>query len=146
MCNIMEENNTNDKKHKNLQAVKGKNTRIELMLRKELWSRGLRYRINVNSLPGKPDIVFSRGKVVVFCDGELWHGYDWENQKKNFKRNQEFWYNKIEKNIERDKMVNDKLSADGWTVIRFWGNDIKKNVSKCADIIQEALISNGKKG
>ena len=127
-------------KHKNLQAVKSKDSRIELLLRKELWSRGLRYRKNVSKLPGKPDIVFPKARVAVFCDGEFWHGYDWENQKKLIKSNQSFWYNKIERNMQRDKEVDLKLKKAGWLVLRFWGNEITKNVNKCANIIQTIIL------
>ena len=110
----------------NMKQVKNKDSDIELMLRKELWNRGLRYRKNVNKIIGKPDIVFKSKKVAVFCDSEFWHGYD-------------FWIPKIERNIERDKEVNKALEDDGWKVIRFWGRDIKKHCKECADAIQRAL-------
>lgn len=86
----------------NMQHVKNKDSDIELKLRKELWSRGIRYRKNVNKIVGKPDIVFITKKVAVFCDSEFWHGYNWEERKKDFKSNQEFWIPKIERNIQRD--------------------------------------------
>ena len=84
-------------------------------------------------------------KVAVFCDSEFWHGYNWEKRKNDFKTNQDFWIPKIERNIQRDAEVNEKLAADGWTVLRFWGNEIKKNCSECADIIEKALKIEGKK-
>ena len=121
----------------NMQQVKNKDSKIEVLLRKELWSRGLRYRKNVNRIFGKPDIVFIGKKIAVFCDSEFWHGYNWEERKKDFKSHQEFWIPKIERNMERDAEVTDKLESEGWTVIRFWGNEIKKNASACADIIQK---------
>ena len=123
----------------NMQQVKNKDSKIEVLLRKELWSRGLRYRKNVNFIYGKPDIVFIGKKIAVFCDSEFWHGYNWEERKKDFKSNQEFWIPKIERNMERDKKVTAALEADGWTVLRFWGNDIKKKLSDCADIIEKAV-------
>ena len=122
----------------NMRQVKNKDSAIELALRKELWSRGLRYRKNVKLIYGKPDIAFIGKKIAVFCDSEFWHGYDWENRKKDFKSNQEFWIPKIERNIQRDIEVNEKLQNEGWTVLRFWGKEIKKDVSGCADIIQKA--------
>ena len=128
---------TPEQRRKNMQAVKNKDSQIELLLRQELWSRGLRYRKNVNRIYGKPDIVFIGKKVAVFCDSEFWHGYDWEERKKDFKSHQEFWIPKIERNMERDAEVTAKLESAGWTVIRFWGNEIKKNASACADIIQK---------
>lgn len=124
---------------KNMKAVKCKGSKIEVMLMKELWSRGLRYRKNVKTVFGKPDIAFIGKKVAVFCDSEFWHGYNWEERKHDFKSHQEFWIPKIERNMERDKEVTAALEADGWTVLRFWGRDIKKNLSECADTIEKAV-------
>ena len=125
--------------HYNMQRVKCKNTEIELRLRKELWSRGVRYRKNVSKITGKPDIAFIGKKVAVFCDSEFWHGSDWERQRAAIKSNRDFWIPKIERNIERDKKVNEALKAEGWTVLRFWGNEIKNNVEQCADLVIAAL-------
>ena len=132
---------TPDQRRRNMQAVKNKDSQIELSLRQELWSRGLRYRKNVNRIYGKPDIVFIGKKVAVFCDSEFWHGYNWEERKKDFKSHQEFWIPKIERNMERDAEVTAKLESEGWTVLRFWGNEIKKNTAQCADIIEKAVHS-----
>ena len=125
----------------NMQQVKNKDSKIEVLLRKELWSRGLRYRKNVNRIYGKPDIVFIGKKIAVFCDSEFWHGCNWEERKKDFKSHQEFWIPKIERNMERDAEVTAKLESEGWTVLRFWGNEIKKNTAQCADIIEKAVHS-----
>ena len=133
------DNHTPEQRRKNMQSVKNKDSKIEILLRKELWSRGLRYQKNVTSITGKPDIVFKGKKVAVFCDSEFWHGYDWENRKEDIQTNRDFWISKIERNIQRDKEVTELLEADGWTVIRFWGKEIQKNCSKCADIIEETL-------
>ena len=132
---------TPEQRRKNMQAVKNKDSQIELLLRKELWSRGLRYRKNVNRIYGKPDIVFIGKKIAVFCDSEFWHGYNWDERKKDFKSHQEFWIPKIERNMERDAEVTAKLESEGWTVIRFWGNEIKKNTAQCADILEKAVHS-----
>ena len=132
---------TPEQRRKNMQAVKNKDSQIELLLRKELWARGLRYRKNVNRIYGKPDIVFIGKKVAVFCDSEFWHGYNWEERKKDFKSHQEFWIPKIERNMERDAEVTARLESEGWTVIRFWGDEIKKNTAQCADIIEKAVHS-----
>lgn len=123
----------------NMKAVKNKDSQIELLLRKELWSRRLRYRKNSNKVFGHPDIVFIGKKVAVFCDSEFWHGFNWEERKKDFKSHQEFWIPKIERNMERDAEVTAKLQEDGWTVLRFWGKDIKKNTAYCADIVEKAV-------
>ena len=127
---------TPEQRRKNMRAIKNKNSQIELLLRKELWSRGLHYRKNVNQIYGKPDIAFIGKKIAVFCDSEFWHGYNWEERKKDFKSHQEFWIPKIERNMRRDKEVTERLQSEGWIVLRFWGNDIKKNVSRCVDIIE----------
>lgn len=130
---------TPEQRRKNMQAVKNKDSEIELLLRKELWSRGIRYRKNSNKVFGHPDIVFIGKKIAVFCDSEFWHGYNWQIKKEEIKSRRDFWIPKIERNIQRDIEVNQKLRAEGWVVIRFWGMEIKKNVSGCADIIQRAL-------
>ena len=126
---------------KNMRAVKNKDSAIEVLLRRELWRRGLRYRKNVAGLTGKPDIVFMGKKIAVFCDGDFWHGYDWENRKQDIKSRKEFWIPKIERNMQRDIEVNEELERDGWLVLRFWGNEIKTNCSACADKIEMILRS-----
>ena len=123
----------------NMKQVKNKDSKIEQMLRKELWSRGIRYRKNVRRIFGNPDIAFIGLKIAVFCDSEFWHGYDWEKRKNDFKSNRDFWIPKIERNMERDKEVNAHLESEGWIVLRFWGNEIKKNAHGCADRIEEAV-------
>ena len=130
---------TSEQRHKNMQHVCNKDSEIELLLRKELWRRGIRYRKNAKSIPGCPDIAFERLKIAVFCDSEFWHGYDWGTRKSDIKTNRDFWIKKIERNISRDKEVNGILESDGWTVLRFWGKDIKKNLSECADTIEKKV-------
>lgn len=130
---------TPEQRRKNMQAIKNKDSKIELLLRKELWHRGLRYRKNVSRIYGKPDIVFIGKKIAIFCDSEFWHGYNWEERKKDFKSHQEFWIPKIERNMRRDAEVTEKLRFEGWKVLRFWGNEIKTDVSRCADIIEDLL-------
>ena len=123
----------------NMQRVKNKDSEIELSLRKALWSKGLRYRKNVKSVFGHPDIAFIGKKIAVFCDSEFWHGYDWERRKNDFKVRQDFWLPKIERNMERDREVNERLEAEGWIVIRFWGKEIKSDVNACAEKIKKAV-------
>ena len=120
----------------NMKQVKSKGSEIEVLLQKELWRRGLRYRKNVKSIEGKPDIAFIGKKIAVFCDSEFWHGYDWEHRKNDFKSNTEFWISKIERNMQRDKEVTQKLQSEGWIVLRFWGKEIKKNLAECADLVE----------
>ena len=133
------DNHTEEQRRKNMQAVKNKDSKIEVILRKELWKRGLRYQKNSKKVFGKPDIVFIGKKVAVFCDSEFWHGHDWERRKHDFKSRQDFWIPKIERNMSRDKEVTEKLESEGWIVLRFWGNKIKKDVIECADIIEKAI-------
>lgn len=123
----------------NMRRIKSKDTTIEVILRKELWKRGLRYQKNVKDIYGKPDIVFKGKKLAVFADSEFWHGKQLLEGKYIPKTNTEFWVNKITRNIERDKEVNKKLENEGWTVLRFWETDIRKQVSECADTVEEVL-------
>ena len=124
-----------------MQHVKNKDSQIELKLRRALWHAGFRYRKNYRAVFGCPDIVFLRLKIAVFCDSEFWHGYDWENRKHDFKTHQEFWIPKIERNMARDREVNERLQAEGWTVLRFFGREIKNNVDECVKIIAATIAA-----
>jgi DNA mismatch endonuclease (patch repair protein) len=124
----------------NMRQIKNKDSQIEILLRKELWKRGYRYRKNVNKIIGKPDIVFTKEKIAVFCDSEFWHGYNWNEKKYEIKTRKEFWIPKIERNIERDKEVNKILKKQRWTILRFWGETIINNTIKCADKIENIII------
>ena len=128
---------TKEQRSKNMKAIKGKDTKIEILLRKALWKKGYRYRKNYKALPGTPDIAITKYRVAVFCDGEFFHGKDWEVLKPTLERgnNSSFWVSKISRNRERDDEINKKLLFMGWTVIRFWGKDIKKNTDECIRVI-----------
>lgn len=128
---------TKEQISRNMRSNKCKDTKPELMLRKELWRRGLRYRKNYKPLPGKPDIVFLCARLAVFVDGRMWHGYDWEHQKNDFKSNRNFWISKIERNMERDREITQHLIEFGWQVLRFWDFETKKDVAACADKIEQ---------
>lgn len=135
------DNLTKEQRHKNMKNIKSKNTSIENKLRKALWEKGYRYRKNYKELPGKPDIVLTKYKIAIFCDGEFFHGKDWEILKPRLENgdNSEYWVKKIARNIERDDEVDKQLLFLGWTVIRFWGKDIKKDVNECVKVIEEAI-------
>ena len=135
------DNLTKEQRHKNMRNIRSKDTKIEVLLRKALRTKGIGYRKNYDKLPGKPDIVLTKYKIAVFCDGEFFHGKDWEVLKPRLEKsnNSEFWINKISRNRERDDEVNKRLLYEGWTVIRFWGNDIKKNVNECVKVIEECI-------
>lgn len=137
--------NTKEQISRNMKSNKGKDTKPELLLRKELWRRGLRYRKNYKELYGKPDIVFLGVRIAVFVDGKMWHGYDWEHQKDDFKSRRDYWIPKIERNIEHDYEVTQELISLDWLVMRFWDFEIKKNLQECADKIERAY-NNRKNG
>jgi DNA mismatch endonuclease (patch repair protein) len=111
--------------------IKSKDTKAELILRKALFKLGLRYRKNDCRFPGKPDIVFSTQKLIIFIDGAFWHGYNWDLKKHKIKTNRDFWIPKIEGNIERDRYINVILSQSGWTVLRFWDHQVMKELDSC---------------
>ena len=133
---------TPEQRKKNMQNIRAKDTKIEILLRKALWHKGYRYRKNCKEIPGKPDIALTKYKIAIFCDSEFFHGKDWEVLKPRLEKgnNSEFWINKISRNRERDDEINKKLLALGWTVIRFWGNDIKKHTEDCIRVIEETIF------
>lgn len=133
---------TKEQRRKNMQHIRSNDTKIEVLLRKALWNRGYRYRKNYRDLPGKPDIVLTKYKIAIFCDGEFFHGEDWEVLRPRLKKsnNSEYWISKISKNRKLDDEVNKKLLFMGWTVIRFWGRDIKNNTDECIKVIDETVF------
>jgi DNA mismatch endonuclease (patch repair protein) len=131
---------TSEQRRKNMSHIKSNNTSIEIQLRKALWHEGIRYRINLKTLPGKPDIAITKYKIAIFCDGEFWHGKDWESKKKNIKTNRDYWIPKIERNMVRDNSNEKKLQNMGWVVFRFWGNEISKNLIACVNEIKETIF------
>lgn len=130
---------TKEQRRKNMQAVRSKGSKIESLIGKALWAQGYRYRKNDKSVFGKPDFAFKKIKVAIFCDSEFWHGKDWKKHKYDHKSNQVFWHKKIERNIQRDKEVNEQLLKDGWKILRFWGEDITKNLHSCMDKIIQVI-------
>ena len=123
---------------KKMQAVKNSVSKIETALAKALWNRGHRYRKNDRSVFGTPDLTFKQLRIAIFVDSEFWHGKNWEVRKYDHKSNQQFWYEKIENNIMRDKIVNQNLKENGWYILRFWGKDIEGNLNECVKKIEEA--------
>ena len=133
---------TPEQRRKNMQHIRSKDTEIELILRKALWDKGYRYRKNYSKLPGRPDIALTKYKVAIFCDGEFFHGRDWEVLKPKLENsnNSQFWINKISKNMKRDQETDRQLNYLGWTVIRFWGSEIKKHTEECIKVIEETIF------
>lgn len=123
-----------------MSQIRGKDTSIEVSLRKELFSRGIRYRKNSSSVYGHPDISIKKYKIAIFCDGDFWHGYNWEETKQNIKSNREFWIKKIEHNIDKDIEVNHVLAHMGYTVIRVWEHEIKKDLDGVASMIEREIL------
>jgi DNA mismatch endonuclease (patch repair protein) len=128
---------TTKKRSKIMSRIRGKNTKPELLFRKALWAKGVRYRVNSKQLPGRPDVSIKKYKLAIFIDGEFWHGYDWDEKKSKIKSNRGFWMPKIERNMQRDKEVNQQLYDLGYTVFRFWEKEIKTDLDKC---INDVLI------
>ena len=132
---------TSEQRHQNMQHIRSKDTKIEVLLRKALWHEGIRYRKNYRVLPGKPDIAITKYKIAIFCDGEFFHGKDWERLQLKLKNsnNSEYWLKKIHRNIERDQEVDKAIRSEDWIVLRFWGNDIKKNLDACVQTVKETI-------
>jgi DNA mismatch endonuclease (patch repair protein) len=126
-------------------ASKKADTRCEVLLRRALWKEGCRFRKNRADLPGKPDIVFSRMRLVIFCDGDFWHGRDWEQRREKLRRgnNPSYWVNKIRRNRERDHENQRRLEEAGWSVLRFWETDILAHPGR---VTQEILLILDKRG
>lgn len=133
------DNLTSIQRSKIMRAIRSTNTKDEVRLAKALWHLGYRYRKNNRKVFGTPDLTFKKLKIALFVDSEFFHGKDWEAQKNRFKSNQEFWQNKIERNMQRDIEVNNYLMEQGWTVIRFWSTEIRNNLQDCIAKIQREI-------
>lgn len=131
-----------EKSHKNMSKIRGKDTSIELALRKALWKRGIRYRKNYRELPGTPDIAITKYKIAIFCDSEFFHGKNWEILKPKLEKgtNGDYWVSKITRNMERDNEKDKQLTFLGWTVIHFWGKEILKNPGECIAVVEETIF------
>lgn len=122
---------TTIKRSKIMKSIKGSDTGIEVRLRKALWHKGIRYRKNFKVFDCHPDIVITKYKIAVFCDGNFWHGK--ELQKRPIKHNSSYWKEKIRRNVERDLENTIELRDNGWIVLRFWEDDIQNNLPNCID-------------
>ena len=131
-----------EQRHKNMSAIRSKDTSIEVILRKALWHRGFRYRKNYKALPGKPDIAITKYRIAVFCDSEFFHGKDWDQLKLRLGNgnNSTYWIKKITRNMERDQENEKALRIREWTVLRFWGEDIRKHTEECVRAVEEAVF------
>ncbi len=128
---------TPKQRKKVMQANKGHDTSIEIILRKALWHQGIRYRKNYKICSCHPDIVITKYKIAIFCDGDFWHGAPNANHK--FKTNSKFWTEKIKRNKERDLENTIELRDNHWDVLRFWESDIRKNLDMCVEIVNKHI-------
>ena len=124
---------------KRMSKVHLKNGKAETILAKRLWHEGYRYGRNYKKLPGSPDIALTKYRVAVFVDGEFWHGENWEERKTKLKHNREYWIEKIEENIARDKRVDGQLQEMGWTTLHFWEKQVLKHTDECLQVVLELL-------
>ena len=133
--------NTTPDVSKRMGQVHLKGGKAETTLAKALWHEGYRYRRNYKKLPGSPDIAITKYKVAIFVDGEFWHGQDWENRKAKLKSNREYWIEKIEENIARDKRNDELLRQMDWKPIHFWEKEVNKDLKQCVYVSLNALES-----
>ena len=133
--------NVTAQRSKNMSRIRGKDTSIELKLRKALWKEGYRYRKNYKGLPGRPDICITKYKIAIFCDSEFFHGKDWEILRPKVAKgnNGNYWVKKIDENIKRDLENDKELLTLGWTVIHFWGTEINKKIDECVRAVAEII-------
>jgi len=128
-----------------MSRIKGRDTKPEILLKKALWAEGLRhwlqYRVNGRSVAGRPDLVFPGGRMVVFVDGCFWHGCPEHATKR--KGDEEFWGQKLKRNIDRHKEVTETLCQRGWSVLRIWEHEIKNDLSQTVDKVMLALRGGG---
>ena len=122
-----------------MSKIRSTETSPEIVLRKALWNEGIRYRKNYKKISGNPDIAIVNKKIAIFVDGEFWHGYKWKDKKRKIRANREYWIPKIERTILRDKINTRKLQKEGWAVIRFWEQQLKKDLTKCLKKIRKEL-------
>ncbi len=127
---------TKEQRHRNMQNIRSNNTSIEVLLRKALWRKGIRFRVNCKDIIGKPDISIKKYKLAIFCDGDFWHG---NCSNRSIGTNTKFWEQKIKRNRERDLEQTLKLRDEGWTVLRFWGSVINKDPDRVACEIQQEI-------
>ncbi len=131
---------TKEQRSRAMSRIRGKDTSIEVLLRKTLWHRGIRYRKNDRRLPGTPDIAITKYKIAIFCDSEFFHGYHWEIKKQKLGHNREYWIKKIERNMVRDRENDVKLIAMDWIPIHFWGEEIQKCTWECVEAVEDLIF------
>lgn len=124
-----------------MSRVRLKRGAAEQALAKALWHKGYRYRLNWRALPGSPDIVLTRQRLAIFVDGSFWHGRDWAQRKPRLKRNRAYWIEKIEENMARDRRNDALLQAQGWSVLHFWEEEVKRDLTGCVAAVEDQLLA-----
>jgi DNA mismatch endonuclease, patch repair protein len=132
----MVDNMTPEQRRMTMSHIKGRDTKLELLVRKELHKRGYRFRVNAGWLPGKPDVVFTKIKLAVFVDGDFWHGWKFDQWSEKLAP---YWLDKIGGNIARDRRHIGRLRRDGWSVVRIWEHDVKKDLERCIERIEAKI-------
>ena len=133
----MADNMTPEQRRLTMSRIRGRDTKVELLVRKELHRRGYRYRVNAAWLVGKPDIVFTRIRLAVFVDGDFWHGWKFDQLSEKLAP---YWRDKIAGNMARDRRHMVQLRREGWTVMRVWEHDVEKNFARCIERIEQKAI------
>ena len=142
--NVLMDILTKEQRRKNMQHIRSKDTKAEVLLRKTLWRKGIRYRKNYKELPGKPDIAITKYRIAIFVDGDFWHARGHEdNPGEQIQTNKAFWSKKLKRNIERDREVEDALLERRWIVLRFWESDVLTDVDQCISDILAYMPSMG---
>lgn len=132
----MADNLTRAQRSYMMSCVRSTDTKCEVVVRKLVHTRGLRFRKHCAELPGRPDLVFPKAKVIVFVDGDYWHGWRFSSWRSKLSP---YWKQKIEGNRKRDRRNFRKLRSLGWTVLRFWEHDVERNAARCIDLIEAAV-------
>lgn len=131
-----------ERRSRNMSRIRGRDTRIELTLRRALWAQGVRgYRVDHKKVTGRPDVTFSRWKVAVFTDSCFWHVCPQHFVPPS--SNQQYWEPKLERNRKRDEAVSAALTADGWAVVRLWEHEVESDATDCVNRVKEALADAG---
>ena len=133
----MPDNMTPAQRRVTMSRIRKTDTKPELIIRRRSFARGLRYRKCVSGLPGTPDLVFAGARVVVFVDGDFWHG--WRFEQWEHKLSSGYWKKKIRGNRQRDRRNRRLLRDQGWEVIRIWEHDVERNPDECVDRIEQAV-------
>jgi DNA mismatch endonuclease (patch repair protein) len=124
----------------NMSQIRSKNTHLEKRLEEILKKVPLHYEKHYE-IVGKPDFAFPDRKIAVFADSHFWHGFRWNEAKKEIKTNSDFWIKKIERNMDRDQEVNKALQRLGWKVVRFWEHEIIDNPEECLNRLIDTIKS-----